>query len=134
MILADIYAKFPTRESCMAYLEQVRWAGKVACPYCRSRRVSELPKERRWHCNKCKSSFSVMTNTIFHGTRVDLQKWFFTISLFRDSGEIDVTGRPLARLIGVNRNTACYMVERIERQRMEQRRLIEGILTALPLE
>ena len=35
----------------------------------------------RWNCRDCKSSFNVLSGTIFQGTHLPLQKWFCAIAL-----------------------------------------------------
>ncbi len=81
MEIDQIYQKFPTDHECILYLEEVRWKGKPICPYCGSIRSTSIHKEWRYHCNKCHTSFSVTTGTVFHRTHLPLQKWFLAISL-----------------------------------------------------
>jgi transposase-like protein len=101
-------------EECVALLEQIRWNGKPKCPYCESTNATAYKNERRYHCNECFTSYSVTVGTLFHKTHVELQKWFVAIHLMLNSpGGISV--RQLAKEIGVNKNTACYMIERIRK-------------------
>ncbi|WP_334690508.1 hypothetical protein [Nostoc sp.] len=61
---------------------------------------------------------------MFHKTHVQLQKWFLAIHLVLNSpGGISV--RQLAKKIEVNKNTACYMIERIRKATTEEQKLIE---------
>src|ERR1700754_2906139 len=107
--LTTIYEIFPTAESCLQYLETVRWNGQPKCPYCGSLKHSRLNQECRYHCNNCNTSYSVTAKTLFHKTRLDIQKWFLTISLMM-SVEKDPSARQLASIIEVDKNTACYLV------------------------
>ncbi len=114
-------------EECVALLEQIRWNGKPKCPYCESTNATAYKNERRYHCNECFTSYSVTVNTLFHKTHVELQKWFVAIHLVLNSpGGISV--RQLAKKIGVNKNTACYMIERIGRGIVEERELLRRLL------
>ena len=105
-------------DECLTLLEQIRWGGKPKCPYCESTKATAYKKERRYHCNECFTSYSVTVGTLFHKTHVDLHKWFVAIRLVLDSpGGVSV--RQLAKEIGVNKNTACYMLERIKKAIIE---------------
>ena len=82
MRLEDVYVKYPTEASCLARIEKVRWGRRG--PHCRSVHVArkkEKGRIGRWNCYRCKSSFTVLSGTIFNHTQVDLQKWFHGIDL-----------------------------------------------------
>ena len=81
---------FPTQADCIAYLERLRWQGSPECPRCESthvKRRKELIEGRigRWNCHNCKSTFKVTHGTLFHGTKISLQKWFLAISLMANA-------------------------------------------------
>ncbi|MCC5599062.1 transposase [Nostoc favosum] len=114
-------------EECLALLEQIRWGGKPKCPYCESTNATAYKNERRYHCNECFTSYSVTVGTLFHKTHVELQKWFVAIHLVLNSpGGISV--RQLAKEIGVNKNTASYMIARIRNAMAEERGLLQRIV------
>lgn len=127
MNIVQVYKQFPSQADCIAHLERVRWRGKPICPYCKSPRVSPLKKEKRYHCNNCNTSFSVTVGTIFHKTKVDLQKWFVAISLVLNSKKV-LSARQLGRDIEVNKNTAWFMTMRIRRAISEYGDLLKGII------
>jgi len=108
-----MYERFPTKEDCIRYLEQISWVDGPICPYCgESERITSLPKEMRHHCNHCNTTFSVTVGTIFHRTRLPLQKWFLATSLILDSRK-GVSVRQLAKILRINKNTAWYLSARI---------------------
>ncbi|MBN3939043.1 IS1595 family transposase [Nostoc sp. NMS9] len=114
-------------EDCLALLEEIRWAGKPKCPYCESTNSRILKNEHRYQCNECFTSYSVTVGTLFHKTHVELHKWFLAIRLVLNTpGGISV--RQLAKEIGVNKNTACYMIARIRNAIPEERELLLRIL------
>lgn len=127
MNIVSIYKQFPSQDDCIAHLENVRWKGKPSCPYCKSKKVSSLPKEKRHHCNTCNTSFSVTVGTIFHKTKVDLQKWFVAISIVLNAKK-GISARQLARDIQVTKDTAWYMGMRIRRAMAEYEDLLKGIV------
>src|ERR1039458_6390082 len=74
-----------------AYLvmEEQRWHGQPVCPHCGSPRVFNLNPQgggrkartgkvsprRVWKCGACRKQFSVLTGSIFHGSKVELRIW-----------------------------------------------------------
>lgn len=110
----------PSDQDCLAFLERTRWNGKPMCPYCDSERTTAVPKERRHRCNGCNTAFSATVGTVFHRTRLPLRKWFAAISLILDARK-PISTRRLALQIGVNRNTAWYLGNRIRLALLEPR-------------
>ena len=129
MNIIEIYDKYPNHIDCLKHLENIRWGGKPICPYCKSARVTAFKNEYRYHCNNCNTSFSVTVGTIFHKTKLDLQKWFLAISLILNAKK-GISARQLARDICVNKNTAWYMQMRIRRAMSQNSELLSGIIEA----
>lgn len=88
-----------------------------------------MPKERRYHCNNCNTSYSVTVSTIFHKTKIDLQQWFFAISLTLNAKK-EISSRQLAKDINVTKDTAWHMQRRIRKAFIEYGYLLEGIVEA----
>lgn len=116
--IADIYKSFPTKEDCIRYIEKIRWSNKPVCPYCGSHRISSMKREFRYHCNACNVSFSVTVKTLFHNTRIPLQKWFAAIEIFIQNEKI-ISVRKLAEALNVNKDTAWTMISRIKKAGVE---------------
>ena len=76
-----------------------------------------MPKEERYHCNTCNKSYSVTVGTMFHKTKVDLQKWFYAISLIANNENI--SARQLGKEIDVTKDTAWFMMKRIKESLQE---------------
>lgn len=130
MNIVQVYRLFPTNNDCIAHIEEVRWNGEPACPYCGSTRATPMRKEHRYHCNNCNTSFSVTVGTIFHHTHLALQKWFVALSIVLNAKK-GVAARQLARDLEVNKDTAWFMAMRIRRamkEHPEQRALLQGIV------
>ncbi len=82
MTLIEINRKFGTKRKCVVYLEKLRWGKAVTCTKCGSDNTIALKTQiGRHHCNNCKTTFSVLTNTIFEHTGLELPKWFMIIGL-----------------------------------------------------
>jgi len=127
--IVQIYKQFPNRESCIKHLEKVKWDNIAKCPYCNSTNASPVPKELRYHCNNCNTSFSVTVGTIFHKTKLDLQQWFIAVSLVLNARK-GISARQLARDINVTKDTGWYMLMRLRRALVEYGDLLQTIVEA----
>ena len=128
--LSQVYKAFPDQQDCINYLEKVRWGDKPICPYCKSTNQTPMPKERRYHCNTCNISFSVLVGTIFENTKLDLQKWFLAISLII-SARKGTSARQLAKEIKVTKDTARLMHIKISKATQDYGELLAGIKSRL---
>jgi transposase-like protein len=127
MNIVSVYKKLPSQAACIKHLEEVRWNGTPVCPYCNSKNQSPLPKENRYHCNNCNTTFSVTVGTIFHKTKMDLQKWFLAIALTLNAKK-GMSARQLARDIEVTKDTAWRIMMQIRKAFVEDGDLLEGII------
>lgn len=129
MNIVKIYQLFPAEKNCIAHLEKVRWPDKPQCTYCKSYNTTPMPKESRYHCNNCNTTFSVTVGTIFHHTHLPLQKWFLAVSLVLNAKK-GISARQLGRDLQVNKDTAWRIAMKI-RQAMTQRaqrELLTGVV------
>jgi transposase-like protein len=123
--LDQVYKKFPSQNDCLIYLESLRWNGIPHCPYCNSANSTKLKDKRRYHCNTCNTSYSVTVGTAFQKTKLDLQKWFFIISILTPTNKISL--RQVSKMIGVNKNTGWSLLLRIKKSLAEDPKLIDAI-------
>ena len=110
-------------------VERLRWRGHPVCPHCGTERVVYLtPKapegrktrtgtvsERRvWKCNQspCRKQFSVLTGTIFHGTKVPLKIWLAVV-VEMCANKNGMAAREIERKYGVAPKTAWHMAHRV---------------------
>jgi len=127
MNIVSVYRQFPTEKSCIKHLETVKWKGIPSCPYCKSTKSTPMPKEERYHCNTCNTTYSVTVGTIFHNTKLDLQKWFLGVALMLNAKK-GLSARQLARDLEVNKNTAWFMAMRIRKAMLDDGALLKGIV------
>ena len=99
-----------SHETCIKYLEQMRWKGTPVCPYCGCDKST--PKKLRHTCSGCSRSFSVKVGTVFQHTKLPLNKWFAAIALILSSKK-GVSSLQLARQLSVNKNTAWLLQMKI---------------------
>ena len=130
MNLFDVMEQFPSHESCISLLEDVRWGEHPQCPYCESDKVArkkEGSKIGRWNCHSCKSSFNVLAGTLFQGTKVPLPKWFLAIALMV-TAENSLSSYQLARYLGLSQGSTWVMMQRIQK---EMARTEDGFLQVI---
>lgn len=127
MNITEIFKRFPEQKDCIKQLEKARWIDGPECPYCFSNKVSSYEKESRYHCNSCNTSFSVTVNTIFHDTKVPLQKWFLAITLILNAKK-GISAKQLERDLKVTYKTAWYMAMRIRRAMIDNSTFLMGII------
>jgi transposase-like protein len=75
--LVDFGRFFPNEAACLQYLENLRWRDGFLCPGC-GESNSKIWRSSRdlVVCSHCRKHVSVTSDTIFHGTRTQLTKWF----------------------------------------------------------
>ena len=132
MDLIKVFQRFPDHESCLEHLERVRWGDTPACPHCGSlsvARKADMHRQGRWNCHDCKSSFNVLSGTIYEKTKLPLQKWFLAVSLFLNAKK-SVSSYQLSRDLDLNQKSAWYMAMRIRRAMVDRDTMLSGIVEA----
>lgn len=133
MNLITIFSLYPDQEACIEHLENVRWGDETHCPYCDSAdvaRKTERHRIGRWNCHGCKSSFNVLSGTIFEKTKVELQKWFLAVGLVVNAKK-SLSSYQLGRDLELNQKTAWYMQQRIRAaMAADQAPMLQGIIEA----
>jgi hypothetical protein len=79
--ILDLIRAFPTEESCIKYLENLRWKDSVVSPFDSTSQVYSC-KNNRYKCKNTGKYFTVKTRTIFEGSKVSFQNWFIAIYLY----------------------------------------------------
>lgn len=124
--------KIQTEADAYKLLEDLRWGddrSRQACPKCGSTRRfyfiqpkgggetrktnrGTATQRRRWKCADCRHQFSVLTGTIFHGTKIPIRTWVFVIFEMCASKN-GVAAREIERKYDVTNKTAWFMLHRI---------------------
>ena len=136
MNLIEVMERYPDQESCIDHLERIRWQGKPVCPHCGCVEVVRKKEDGvgrvgRYHCSACKASFKVTCSTVFHGTKIELQKWFLAISLILNAKK-GLSSHQLARDLDLNQKTAWFILTRIRAEMADKVNsiLLQGIIEA----
>jgi transposase-like protein len=126
--LAEINRRVESEADAYGLLEQLRWPDGPVCPLCGNTKAYFLkpangmtratgPKKtmsqrRVWKCASCRKQFSVLTGTIFHGTKVPIQTWLM-VMVQMCSAKNGISAREVERIHGVTPETAWYMLHRL---------------------
>ena len=134
MNLIQIMEKFPDQMSCINFLEEIRFKDGAYCPLCGSTHVNRKTERKihvgRWNCYDCKASFKAVQGTMFHGTKIPLQKWFLSISLMVNAKK-SLSSHQLSRDLGLPQKTAWFMMTRIRAEMASKNDvLLQGIIEA----
>lgn len=110
--LIELQKYFNNGNVCWDYLEQLRWNGKVVCPFCKSERHNKFKSSRTYKCKDCQKKFNAKIGTIFENTKILLSKWFITIYI-ATSHKKGISSLQLSKDIGVTQKTAWFILHRI---------------------
>jgi hypothetical protein len=112
--ILDFQKEFSTEERCRGYLEQQRWDGTPACPFCGSLNVCRFKNGKIFKCREkgCRQKFSVLVGTVYQNTKIPLTKWFLAtyILTFHSKG---ISSLQLAKWLGVTVKTAWHLNHRV---------------------
>jgi transposase-like protein len=139
----SLIEQIPDEASAYRFLEEMRWADKPVCPHCGSLNVRFLePKNgstrltrtgadsprRVWQCREkeCRKQFSVLTGTVFHGSKIPVRTWVFIV-FEMVSSKNGVSAREIERKYGLTPKSAWFAAHRV-REAMRQGPLA-GLLT-----
>jgi transposase-like protein len=123
-----IAERIPDEAAAYEYLEGLRWHGSPVCPHCgnedrcyflkpsngksRATRTGKPTQRRLWKCGACRKQFSVLTDTIMHGTKIPVRTWVFVIFEMCASKN-GVSAREIERKYGLCPRSAWFLTQRI---------------------
>lgn len=147
MSIPALMDRVPDDEAAYRFLEELRWGDEPLCPHCgsiaqhyfltpraedgRKTRTGKVTVRRLWKCRDCRKQFSVLTGTIFHGTKISIRTWVLVIFEMCASKN-GVAGREIERKYGLTPRSAWFMLQRI-REAMndgDPTDLFTGVVTA----
>lgn len=126
----DFQKEFSSEEKCKLYLEQQRWNGTPACPFCGSLNVCRFTNGKIFKCREkeCRSKFSVTVGTIYENTKIPLAKWFLATYILSVHSK-GISSLQLATWLGVTQKTAWHLNHRIRVMLTDKApELLEGIV------
>lgn len=128
MSILGLADRLRTEGDAYAYLEELRWGDRPVCPHCgsvrkpyfltpmngkaRKTRTGASSERRVWKCADCRKQFSVLTGTIFHGTKIPVRTWIFLVFEFASSKN-GISAREIERKYGLTPKTAWFALHRL---------------------
>jgi transposase-like protein len=110
--LCTLIEQFGSEDKCRNYLESLRWPSGIACPACKSDKISRIKARNQFDCDACRYQFSATAGTIFHDTHLPLWKWFLATYLLCESRK-GMSANQLKRMLKTTYKTAWYLCHRI---------------------
>jgi transposase-like protein len=95
-------------------LRQCRWSGGKFCPKCKSRNVMQTNSfvyRELFRCSLCRYSFNVTSLTIFHGSKLALNK-HFQLLVAIDIGRKYLSAREIGAFVDVSERTVKLHLEK----------------------
>ena len=128
--ILDFQKEFSIEEKCREYLEQQRWDGTPACPFCGSINVHRFPNGKIFKCREkgCRSKFSVTVGTIYENSKLPLTKWFLATYILSVHSK-GISSLQLASWLGCTQKTAWHLNHRIREMLTDKApELLQGIV------
>lgn len=117
------------------YLRDLRWGKRnssAICPHCgfdkpykHSGKKGCAEKDRRYYCLSCDKTFSLLTGTVFSGTKLPLWKWMY--ALFEYSQKKSISAMELMKKIQVSYPSALGMLKKVRLHLLEEREILHTI-------
>lgn len=110
--LPELRDFFKDEETCRNYLEQQRWGGNPACPFCGV--VNPYRTNRGFKCRdkECHKKFTVTVGTVAENSKIPLRIWFAAIYLGTSSKK-GISSLQTSRQLGITQKTAWFLNHRI---------------------
>lgn len=126
--LQELRKRIENEADAYVLLEELRWPRGSVCPHCghdkayflkpangtsRATGPKRTMSQRRvWKCAKCRKQFSVLTGTIFHGTKVPIETWLM-VMVQMSSAKNGISAREIERMHGLTPETAWFVLHRL---------------------
>ena len=129
MSVMGFLASYGAEEKCRAAIFRWRWPDGFHCPRCNHTGHCRIVSRAVFQCHRCHQQTSLLSGTLFAGTKLPLTTWFLAIYLITQNK----AGHPalaLMRELGVSYNTAWLLKHKLL-QAMKERddgRALSGLV------
>lgn len=105
--------RYRSERDCIETLIRMRWPNGYRCPMCANSYAYRISTRRLplFECRSCRYQASVISGTIFEGSRTSLNRWFQAVYLHANPSGISATR--LSEIIGVTYKTAWLIGHKI---------------------
>ena len=109
--------EFHDAEKAREWLEKELWPNGPVCPHCGTINQATLMRGKTtrpglYQCNACREPFTVTVGTLNERSHVPLNKWLAATHLMMASKK-GISSLQLARLLGLSKKTAWFLMHRI---------------------
>lgn len=119
--MTDFIRQYGTESKCYRALYRSRWPSGFRCPACNDRRRSRFRRDAQvyYQCRACRHQTTLISGTLFEGTKLPLTTWFIAIYLLT-STKTNLSALELKRHLGVRYRTAWRLKHKIMQAMMER--------------
>ena len=110
---------FPSNFSCYKHLENLKWGKGFICKKCANDRWNSNEPHLLRKCTKCDYIESITASTLFHRSKIPIQKAFFIASLVIKNASI--TTKDLSGLLDLRLNTSGAFRSKITKILVEEK-------------
>jgi hypothetical protein len=103
---------FPTKESCLNYLHDLKWKNEFTCKKCSNDKYSTGKDQYSKRCTKCGYNESATAYTIFHKCKFDITKAFYILFLIYENKE-KISSPELAEILDLGQSTCWNFTHKI---------------------
>ena len=129
MSLSELFSQYGTEKQCEQALEKSRWPSGFRCPSCGSTHFSLFYRfnAQHWQCSTCRHQTTLRSGTIFHKSKLSLQKWFQGMYLISQSKN-SISALELKRQLGISYPSAWRVKHKIMQVMVEreEKRILQG--------
>jgi len=111
--VTDFLKDFSTRDACLSYLMEQKWANGYTCKKCGH---DHSHKGRMWHHRKCAKCFydeSSTSRTLFHKIKFPIEKAFHMMWII-STHKKGISTMELARQFNVHQETAWFFKRKVQ--------------------
>ncbi|WP_233509668.1 7TMR-DISM family protein [Pedobacter chinensis] len=115
---------YPDKETCYEFLAELKWSKGYHCRKCSNDHyfAGHILHSRR--CSKCGYEESVTTYTIFHNTRIPINKAFYMIFLIYSS-KGKISSHKLSELLSIRQSTCWTFGTRIKKVMDDRKKMLK---------
>ena len=115
----EFMERYGNEEKCILELTNSRWPNGFVCPECGETEHCFLNNRKLYQCNSCHKQTSLISGTIFQGTKLPLIKWFIAMNHIT-ANKHGISSMELSRKMGVSVNTALIVKSKLQQVMLER--------------
>ena len=121
----EFSAAYPDADSCYEFLSELKWENGYHCRKCANTNYfkGNTPFSRR--CTKCGYDESVTSYTIFHNSRIPINKSFYmTFLIYSTKGKI--SSHKLSEMVSIRQSTCWSFASRIKKTIADKKKIMKS--------